>query len=166
MKKIFLILSILTLGLCGCNGQKSFSEKTLSMKLVDINNSEVVFKNVLAKHKGKTIVIEIWASWCGDCVKAMPQMKELQAKNPDVVYLFISMDKEYVKWTEGIEKHSLKGEHIWVNDPELMKGEFGKSLKVNWIPRYMVVDKNQKIVLFKAIETDFDKINETLKNLN
>jgi thiol-disulfide isomerase/thioredoxin len=30
---------------------------------------------------------------CGDCVKAMPKIKELQANNPDVDYVFISMDK-------------------------------------------------------------------------
>ena len=109
--------------------------------------------------------MEVWASWCGDCVRAMPKMKELQASNPDVVYLFVSMDKEFEKWTAGIEKHELKGEHIWANDPKMMKGAFGKSIDLDWIPRYMIIDKNQNIVLYRAIETDFDKINATLKSL-
>jgi thiol-disulfide isomerase/thioredoxin len=38
------------------------------------------------------MVIEMWASWCKDCEKQC-QNKELQANNPDVDYVFISMDK-------------------------------------------------------------------------
>jgi hypothetical protein len=36
---------------------------------------------------------------------------------------------------------------------------------IYWIPRYIIVDKTGKIVLYRAIETDFDKINETLAAL-
>jgi thiol-disulfide isomerase/thioredoxin len=59
------------------------------------------------------MVIEMWASWCKDCVKAMPKIKELQANNPDVDYVFISMDKTD-KWITGIDKHELKGDHLWL----------------------------------------------------
>jgi thiol-disulfide isomerase/thioredoxin len=48
------------------------------------------------------LVIEVWASWCGDCVKAMPKLKDLQ-NNPNVSYLFLSMDKTADKWKAGIE---------------------------------------------------------------
>jgi thiol-disulfide isomerase/thioredoxin len=46
------------------------------------------------------LVIEVWASWCGDCVKAM-QNKDLQTNNPNVSYLFLSMDKTADKWKAG-----------------------------------------------------------------
>ena len=115
------------------------------------------------KHKGKIVVLEFWASWCSDCVKAMPKLKELQANHPDVDYVFISMDKEFGKWQAGIEKHELKGDHYWAEDG--MKGEFGKSINLDWIPRYIILDKDNKVVLYRAIETDFETINTTLKNL-
>ncbi|MET0943915.1 MAG: TlpA family protein disulfide reductase, partial [Flavobacterium sp.] len=57
----------------------------------------------------------------------------------------------------------LKGDHYMINDG--MKGVFGKAIDLDWIPRYIIVDKTGKIVLYRAIETDFDKINETLKSL-
>jgi hypothetical protein len=57
------------------------------------------------------MVIEMWAS-CKDCVKAMP--KELQANNPDVDYVFISMDKTADKWITGIDKHELKEIILWL----------------------------------------------------
>ena len=128
-----------------------------------INWSEAI-KPLLKKYKGKTLVIEVWASWCGDCVKAMPKTKELQANNPDVAYLFLSMDRTVESWKIGIEKHELKGDHFMANDQ--MKGVFGKAIDLDWIPRYIIVDKTGKIVLYRAIETDFEKINSVLKELN
>ena len=146
------------------NAQKSeFSKESLSQKLIALDASEISFERVLKKHAGKVLVIEVWASWCSDCVKAMPKVKEMQSNNTEVNYIFISMDKTFEKWQAGIEKHELKGDHYWVTDG--MKGEFGKSLDTDWIPRYIVIDKKGKIKIYRAIETDFEKINEELKKL-
>ncbi len=165
MKNIIVLFATIFATISCSNAQETFTTETLKMQLKNTDNQDVVFQDILNKHKGKTIVMEVWASWCGDCVKAMPKLKELQKQNPDVMYLFVSMDKDYNKWIEGIKKHELKGIHIWANDPKMMKGAFGKSIDLDWIPRYIIIDKNQNIVLKRAIETDFDKINSTLKEL-
>lgn len=130
--------------------------------MITSEGTEMTFKEILKKHKGKTIVIEVWASWCGDCVKNMPKIKELQANNPNLAYVFLSVDKTQEAWKNGIEKHEIKGEHYLI--PDGMKGSFGKAIELNWIPRYMIVDKKGKIALFKAIETDFETINATIKS--
>jgi thiol-disulfide isomerase/thioredoxin len=146
------------------NGQKKvFSEDTLSKMLTATDQSEISFADILKNQKGKVTVIELWASWCSDCVKAMPKVKEMQEKNPDVNYVFISMDKAFDKWINGIEKHDLKGSHYWATDG--MKGEFGKAIEADWIPRYIILDQEGNIKIYRAIETDFDKINATLKEL-
>ncbi|MFE3867153.1 TlpA family protein disulfide reductase [Flavobacterium sp. LS2P90] len=164
MKKIVaLFIAFIAFSCTNAQQKTTFSKEALSETLLSTNDSQVAFKDILKKHKGKTLVIEIWASWCGDCVKAMPKIKELQSNNPDVAYVFISMDKTADKWKIGIEKHELKGEHFMANDQ--MKGVFGKAIDLDWIPRYIIIDKKGKIVLYRAIETDFDKINETLKKL-
>lgn len=164
MKKIVLCL-LLTITTLSCSNaqKKEFSKESLSQKLITIENNEISFDKILKKHLGKVTVIEIWASWCGDCVKAMPKVKDMQANNPNVDYVFISMDKAFDKWQGGIEKHELKGNHYWATDG--MKGAFGKSIDLDWIPRYIVIDKKGKIVIYRAIETDFEKINEQLKKL-
>ena len=79
-----------------------------------------------------------------------------------MVYVFFSCDKTFDKWKEGIVKHELKGDHFLVKDG--MKGSFGKSLDLDWIPRYIVVNKKSKISLYRAIETDFELIQKTLKD--
>ncbi|MHC0440490.1 TlpA family protein disulfide reductase [Flavobacterium sp. 3-210] len=163
MKQLALVVIAFITFSCSQAQKKEFSKEALSEKLLASNGKQVAFDKILKKYKGKTLVIEVWASWCGDCVKAMPKVKELQANNPDVSYLFISADKTADKWKAGIEKHELKGDHYMMNDG--MKGLFGKAIDLDWIPRYIIVDKKGNIVLYRAIETDFDKINEALKGL-
>jgi thiol-disulfide isomerase/thioredoxin len=163
MKKTAALLIAFATFSCTNAQKSSFSKVALSETLLATDGSQVAFKNILKKYKGKTLVIEVWASWCGDCVKAMPKIKELQTNNPDVAYLFISMDKTVENWKIGIEKHELKGDHFMANDQ--MKGVFAKAIDADWIPRYIILDKTGKIVLYRAIETDFEKINSTLKKL-
>jgi thiol-disulfide isomerase/thioredoxin len=166
MKQIIVIaVLIMTSISCGNAQKKEFTKEALKGKLTNTESKEITFKEILKKHKGKTIVIEFWASWCSDCVKAMPKVKEMQANNPNVVYIFISLDKTFDKWKVGIEKHELAGNHYWVNDEKGMKGTFGKSVDLDWIPRYMIINKKGQIELYRAIETDFEKINATLKTL-
>jgi thiol-disulfide isomerase/thioredoxin len=149
---------------CSHAQKTTFSKEALSETLLAKDGNQVAFQDILKNYNGKTLVIEVWASWCGDCVKAMPKIKELQANNPDVAYLFLSMDKTVENWKIGIAKHELKGDHFMANDQ--MKGVFGKAIDLDWIPRYIIIDKTGKIVLYRAIETDFEKINSTLKELN
>jgi thiol-disulfide isomerase/thioredoxin len=162
MKKILLLFIIGLLNI-SCNGQTKFSEATLSCNLSNLDDSKISFQDILKKYEGKKIVIEVWASWCGDCVKNMPKLRELQNNNLDAVFIFLSVDKTAEAWRKGIEKHDLKGDHYLIANG--MKGEFGKSINLDWIPRYIIVDKTGKIVLYKAIETDFDKVNTTIQKI-
>lgn len=165
MKKIIALLVAFVA--ISCNDSKaqqtSFSKEALKETLANTQDQQIAFQDILKKHEGKIVVIEVWASWCGDCIKAMPKLKELQATHSDVDYVFISMDKTADKWKAGIEKHDLKGDHYMANDQ--MKGVFANAIDLDWIPRYIVVDKTGKIALYRAIETDFDKINATLASL-
>jgi len=164
MKKIIVVATMLisTLG-CAQKEETSFKKEGLENVMVTSENKPITFAEILKKYEGKTIVIDVWASWCSDCVKGMPKVKELQEKNPEVTFLFISMDKSYESWLKGIEKYEVRGEHYLTADG--MKGVFGKSIDLDWIPRYMVVNKKGKIALFKVIEADDEKLIKTLESL-
>jgi len=164
MKKIVLLfVGVLALISCEAQNKTEFTKEALENKMVSKENETITFQEIIEQYKGKTVFIDVWASWCPDCVKGMPKVKALQKEHPELVYLFISMDKTYDAWLKGIEKYNVKGEHYMVNDG--MKGVFGKSIALDWIPRYMIVDKTGKIVLFKVIEADDTKIEITLEQL-
>jgi thiol-disulfide isomerase/thioredoxin len=155
-------LTILIMNVC-CKGQTEFSPEALAYKLQTLEGTEIPFSEVIKKHQGKTLVIEVWASWCGDCVKNIPKLKELQANQPDADFVFLSVDRKVNAWKKCIEKHKLNGDHYLI--PDGMKGNFGKAINLDWIPRYIIVDKTGKIVLYKAIESDHEKVNSTITQI-
>lgn len=162
--KIFVLITLLISFLsCAQKDQTTLKKESLENMMITTENKSIVLSEILKKHEGKTVVIDVWASWCSDCLKGIPKLRTLQEQYPNVVYLFISMDKTYETWMQGIEKYDLKGEHYLTSDG--MKGIFGKSIELDWIPRYMVIDKTGKIALYKAIEADDEKLIKTLQIL-
>lgn len=55
-------------------------------ELIDVNGNHVS----LSQFRGKTVVLDFWATWCAPCKASMPAMKQLTQKYPDVVFLFIA----------------------------------------------------------------------------
>ena len=165
MKKI-LLLPILLLSIISCTQAQdtAFTQAALDSKMTTLDGKEIAFKDILAKYKGKTVVIDVWASWCPDCIKGMPKVHDLQKEFPNVSYVFLSYDRADEKWREGIEKYKVVGDNYHVGK-SMKEGDFARDIKLDWIPRYMVVDKNGKIALFKAIEADDAKLKAILKKL-
>jgi thiol-disulfide isomerase/thioredoxin len=141
--------------------QKSFSEAALNEKFLSENDVEISFSEILQQYKGKTVFIDIWASWCKDCIVGMPKVQKLREENPDVVFLFLSLDKETESWKNGIEKYGVVGENYFI--PEGWKGDFCSSIDLDWIPRYMVMNPEGEISLYKAIETNDENLLKALK---
>ena len=164
MKKIlsYIVLALVTLS-CAQAQKTELNPDALNSILIATDKSETIFQQVLDANKGKVVVIDVWASWCSDCIKGFPKYKKLQEQFPEVTYLSISMDKNYESWMIGLEKYGLKGQDYWVQ--EGMKGVFGKSIELSWIPRFMVIDREGKVALYNAIEADDAKMVAILHKL-
>jgi thiol-disulfide isomerase/thioredoxin len=161
MKKIILLLII---AFVSCNSKKptQFSEEANMEMLIGLDDSKITLKEVIYEQKGKKILIDVWASWCKDCIYGFPKVKELQKEFPDVVFLFLSVDRSNPSWKRAIDKYNLVGKHY--NLPEGMSdGEFVNFINLNWIARYMVIDETGEIKLFKATDASDEKIKEALK---
>jgi len=134
--------------------KKEFDETALNQPIQDLDGNKMTVGEVFKKYEGKIVLLDIWASWCPDCVKGMPKLKEVQKQFPDVVYLFFSLDKvgKEDAWKNGIEKHNVQGEHYWFNSD--WKNDFTEYIGLNWIPRYMLIDQTGKIAHYYAIHAD------------
>lgn len=154
MNKIKYIV-ILFLGIFSCKAQEiptTFSEVALNDTFITLEGDSISFKTILEANKGNKIVVDVWASWCGDCIKGMPKVKSLQEEFPNATYVFLSLDKTEDAWKNGIEKYQVNGQNYFMQSG--WKGPFGDFIKLDWIPRYLVIDENGNIALFKAIEAD------------
>ncbi len=106
--------------------------------------------------KGKVVYIDVWATWCGPCLKEfqyLPALKE-KAHNMDVVYLYISIDRpeERKKWEKTIAYHQLKGYHLLVNEKlgKSLYTELGNERQILSIPCFVIIDKTGKSVVLDA----------------
>lgn len=164
MKKLLSLFAVFTMTVSCMTAQDlNLTTEALEYKLTATDNKGTNLREIIKKHNGKTIVIEFWASWCSDCVKNMPNVKKLQANNPEVDFVFVSFDKTKEAWAEGIKKHELNGEQFFVG--ETMKGDFGRSIDLDWIPRYIIIDKYGKVALYKATEKENERVEELLKRV-
>lgn len=170
MKNVWLGILILSMGLTFAQkapefNKTEFDSLSLSQSILDLEGNSTMVKEIFEKHKGKVILLDVWASWCPDCIKGLPQLKEVQKKYPQVVYLFFSLDrigKEEV-WKSAIEKFDMEGEHYWFNTD--WKNDFTNFLELNWVPRYVLVDQEGKIAYYYAVHADDKEMMETLSKL-
>ena len=100
-----------------------------------------------------------------DCLNAMPKAKELEEKNPDVNFVFLSLDRNLDAWKKGLEKHEMTSkENYWFS--EGWKNNFNNYIDLNWIPRYLIINQKSGIAKYYAITPDDPEIQKTIDELS
>jgi thiol-disulfide isomerase/thioredoxin len=115
----------------------------LNFKYPDVNGKMVSLSDL----KGKVVVVDVWATWCGPCIAEIPSLKKLEEemKGKDVQIISLSTDAvaDKGKWLQMIKDKELGGLQLFAGGPG---NEFSTYYKVNTIPRFLVFDKAGKIV--------------------
>lgn len=117
----------------------------------------------LSSLKGKVVLIDFWASWCGPCRKEMPNVVKAYAKfkNKGFEIFGVSLDKEKDSWVEAIAKDGI----TWpqVSDLQQWGSSVVRLYNIQGIPYTVLLDKEGKIIAKnlrgQALE---DKLTEVL----
>lgn len=106
------------------------------------------------KDKGKILVFDLWNSSCANCIKDFPKFEKLKKefKNDTTVHFYsinISLTRDFDKkeWVQKLtKKYSFK---TLYTDTKM-----AKTLNIESVPNYMIVDKNHNITYIGDLNTD------------
>ncbi len=121
----------------------------------------------LSDLKGKYVYIDVWATWCGPCIKQVPYLKALEKRYHDkaIVFVSISVDKEKVKdtWKQFIADKELGGLQLFAD--KSFDSDFMNAYSINSIPRFILIDPEGKIIDPEAPRPSFEKTKVLLDEL-
>ncbi|HFC00643.1 MAG TPA: AhpC/TSA family protein [Phaeodactylibacter sp.] len=111
--------------------------------LTDVNGKEVM----LSEFKGKVVYLDFWATWCSPCLHQMKNSKIWKSsfKNKDVVFIYVSLDKNRTSWEKFIKNNNPQGIHLIASGGDVYKSQIAKLYKVKKLPAYFLIDKQGKI---------------------
>ena len=95
--------------------------------------------------KGKILVLDFWASWCGPCRAEIPHLKEAykEYSNKGVAFFSVSIDKDNAAWRKAMKEENMPWAQVQA--PKAGK-DVMKQYQVSGIPYILVLDKEGKIV--------------------
>ena len=118
----------------------------------------------LSSLKGKLVLIDFWASWCGPCRKEMPNVIKIYSKfkNKGFEIYGVSLDQDKEKWMEAITKDGINWPQV--SDLKYWDNVAARIYNVQGIPYTVLIDKDGKIIAKNLRGQELEKkIAEVLK---
>ena len=114
-------------------------QEAFDFELNDINGKPLKLSSL----RGKYVILDFWGSWCGWCIKGIPEMKKYYEKyKGKFEILGIDCNDPEEKWRAAVEKYELPWLHVYNPNDSKVLSEYG----IQGFPTKIIVDPDGKIV--------------------
>lgn len=114
----------------------------------------------LADLAGKYVYIDVWATWCGPCIREIPSLKIVEKKyhGKNIQFVSISIDqmKDREKWKKMVIEKELGGIQLLADND--WKSQFVTDYGIEGIPRFILIGPDGKIVTANAHRPSNDRL--------
>lgn len=163
MKRLFLLLTLLL-------GTPLYAAELMEYEgaaLPDFSLTDMQGKShTLSDYRGKVVMVNFWATYCGPCIKEMPSMQRLKEKlgDRDFTILAVDMAEERSTVEAFLQKHDIKVNFPILLDPE---GDVVEQWMITAVPTTFIIDPKGEIryALFGGIEWDKPDVIKTINGL-
>ena len=162
MKKLSILLLTVLCASVGFAQQEgtNVGDKAKDIVLMSVDGKEMKMSSI----KGKVVLLDFWASWCGPCRMENPNLVKSYEKYKDLKYktgkgfevYSVSLDKNKEAWVAAIAKDKL----VWqyhVSDLKGWQSAAGALYGVSFIPQNFLIDGNGVIVAKNLRGEELDK---------
>lgn len=129
-----------------------------TFELYDVNNRLVTLESL----KGKLIYIDIWGTWCFPCVQEIPALKKIEKefRASDIHFVSISVKDKKENLIRYINENNLAGIQLFAPKLDIPFFEF---YQLKTVPRFILIDKEGKIIDANAYKPSNPKLNELIR---
>ena len=128
----------------------------VSFSYPDVNGKTVSLKDL----KGKVVLVDLWATWCGPCRAEEPYWEKLNEEyaGKPIAFVGISVDSDKDKWLTYMKEKNAKGLQLHSGVDNVLS----KAYKVTGIPRYILIDKTGNLITADSPRPSDPKLKELL----
>ena len=132
-------LGLLASGLAASAAPLKVGDPTPAFNLQTLDGKTITSASL----KGKVVVLDFWATWCGPCRKALPELKELLQKNTGkpLVLISVSADQSRKDLEDFVRANGMSWQQAWDSKGLVIGGVFG----VSNLPSYVVINAEGRI---------------------